>query len=48
MSGSAVHKNCYPILYIYWVVSPLLFFIMITCPDHILESTEEIEMKLGL
>ena len=45
--GMAVHKNHNPTLYI-TELSPLnLFFIMVACPGHILESTKGIEIKLG-
>jgi len=48
MRGSAVHKNHNHALYMYSVISPSPFFIIVDCPDHILKSTNEIEMKLGI
>ena len=44
--GRAVNKNHILTLYIYKVISPY-FFIMDAYPDHILESTKRIEVKLG-
>ena len=47
--GRAVHKNHNPTLYIYIVIFPEPFFlIMDSCLSHVLESTNGIEMKLGL
>jgi len=47
--GKAVHTNHNPTLYINRV-SPHnhLFFAMDACPGHILESTNRIEIRLGL
>jgi len=47
--GRAVHTSLI-LPSIFTELSPhnLLFFIMDACPGHILESTKEIEMKLGL
>jgi len=37
-----------PTQYIYSVISLKHVFVMNACPGHIMESTKEIEMKLGL
>ena len=44
-----MQKNHNPTLYIYKVIPPEPFinFIMDAVPGHILESTKEIEIKLG-
>jgi len=46
--GRTVHKSHnYTLMIFYWVISPELFFIIVACPGHVLESTKEIEIKLG-
>ena len=49
MRARAVHKNItLPCIFIELSPLNLLFFIIDACPGHILESTQGIEMKLGL
>jgi len=48
MRERAKPKNRNPTLYIYSVISPKPFFIIVACPGHILKRTKGIEMKLGL
>ena len=43
-----MHKNDNPTLYIDKVISPNHVLIVVACPGHIFESTNGIEVKLGL
>jgi len=44
MRGCAIYKKHNPILYIDKELSPInhLFFIMVGCPGHVLESTVDV------